>query len=68
MDITEENQEQSNHLPIISVYKNYIQRVDYRGLNGYITPAIYHTTRNIACKHRETRYRHHTYNHIIITN
>jgi len=39
MDITEENQEQSNHLLVISVYGNYIRRVDYRGLNGYITPA-----------------------------
>jgi len=44
MDIIEENQEQSNHLLVIRVYKNYIYRVDYRGLNGYINPAIYHTT------------------------
>ena len=52
MDNTQENQEQSNHLPVISVYKNYIRRVDYSGLNGYITLVIYHTTQNIACKRR----------------
>jgi hypothetical protein len=39
----------------------YIQRVDYKGLNGSVTSAIYHMTRNIECIHRQTVYKQHAY-------
>jgi hypothetical protein len=30
----------------------YIRGVDYKGLNGSVTPAIYHMTQNIECIRR----------------
>jgi hypothetical protein len=39
----------------------YIRGVDYRGLYGSVTSAIYHMTQNIEYIRRQTMYKHHTY-------
>jgi hypothetical protein len=39
----------------------YIREVDYKGLNGSVTPAIDHMTRNIECIHRKITSKHHAY-------
>ena len=48
-DITKEDQEQSK---TSFVTKSYIWGMEYRGLNGSITSAIYHTTQNVGCIRR----------------
>jgi hypothetical protein len=39
----------------------YIRGVDYKGLNGSVTPVIYHMTRNIECIHKQITSKHHAY-------
>jgi hypothetical protein len=52
-DITKEDIEHRHHFPVIVVlYLPYTREVDYKGLNRTITPAIYHTVRNIGCNRR----------------
>jgi hypothetical protein len=51
-DITKEDQEQSKSSFAIRSYLSYIQGVDYKGLNGSVTFAIYHMARNIGCIRR----------------
>jgi hypothetical protein len=51
-DITKEDQEQSKSSFVTGFYLSYIQGVDYKGLNGSVTPAIYHMARNIGCIRR----------------
>jgi hypothetical protein len=51
-DITKEDQEQSKSSFTIRSYLSYIQGVDYKGLNGSVTFAIYHMARNIGCIRR----------------
>jgi hypothetical protein len=41
-DIMKEDEEHSNHFPIIVVfYQPYTQEEDYKGLNKIVTPVIY---------------------------
>jgi hypothetical protein len=51
-DITKEDQEQSKSSFVTGSYLSYIRGVDYKGLNGSITSAIYHMARNIGCIRR----------------
>jgi hypothetical protein len=51
-DITKEDQEQSKSSFVTGSYFSYIQRVDYKGLNGSITSTIYHMAWNIGCIRR----------------
>jgi hypothetical protein len=51
-DITKEDQEQSKSSFATGSYLSYIRGVDYKGLNGSVTFAIYHMARNIGCIHR----------------
>jgi hypothetical protein len=51
-DITKEDQEQSKSSFAIESYLSYIWRVDYKGLNGSVTSAIYHMAWNIGCIRR----------------
>jgi hypothetical protein len=61
-DIMKEDQEHSNHFPIIVVfYWPYIRDEDYKGLNRTVTPTIYLTIQNIGCNSRKIWYRHHAY-------
>jgi hypothetical protein len=48
-DITKENQEHNKSSFATRSYLSYIRRVDYKGLNGSVTSAIYHMARNIGC-------------------
>jgi hypothetical protein len=48
-DITKEDQEQSKSSFVTRSYLSDIRGVDYKGLNGSVTFAIYHMVRNIGC-------------------
>jgi hypothetical protein len=48
-DITKEDQEQSKSSFVTRSYLSDIRGVDYKGLNGSVTSAIYHMVRNIGC-------------------
>jgi hypothetical protein len=48
-DITKKNQEQSKSSFATGFYLSYIRGVDYKGLNGSVTSAIYHMAQNIGC-------------------
>jgi hypothetical protein len=51
-NIIKEDQEQSKSSFTIGSYLSYIRGVDYKGLNGSVTSAIYHMARNIGCIRR----------------
>jgi hypothetical protein len=51
-DITKEDQEQSKSFFATRSYLSYIRGVDYKGLNGSVTSAIYQMAWNIGCIHR----------------
>jgi guanylate kinase len=50
--ITMEDQEQSKFSFTTRSYLSYIRGVDYKGLNGSVTFAIYHMAQNIGCIRR----------------
>jgi hypothetical protein len=51
-DITKEDQEHSKSSFATRSYLSYIRGMDYKGLNGSVTFAIYHMARNIGCIRR----------------
>jgi hypothetical protein len=51
-DITKEDEEQSKSSFATRSYVAYIRGVDYKGLIGSVTSAIYHMVRNIGCIRR----------------
>jgi hypothetical protein len=48
-DITKKDQEHSKSSFATRSYLSYIQGVDYKGLNGSVTSAIYYMAQNIGC-------------------
>jgi hypothetical protein len=51
-DIAKEDQKQSKSSFATRSNLSYIRGVDYTGLNGSVTSAIYHMARNKGCIHR----------------